>query len=165
MKDVVGYEDYFSITDKGDVFSKRTKRFLKLRTCKNGYKTFTTRLNGRNSKSVCLKVHRLVAMAYIPNTNNHPIINHKDGDKLNNCVSNLEWCTHSHNTIHAYENGLMTHNLNLKCFSLTPEEQEFIINNYKPNSREFGARSLGRMFNCDRKAIKNFYDYVKSKDF
>lgn len=50
--------------------------------------------------------HRLVAMAFLPNPNNLPIINHKDGNPLNNSVDNLEWCDHSHNMQHAYDIGL-----------------------------------------------------------
>lgn len=61
-----------------------------------------------NNKAQCRKVHRLVAEAFIPNPDGLPQINHKDGDKLNNHVSNLEWCTAKQNTRHAWDTGLAT---------------------------------------------------------
>lgn len=52
------------------------------------------------------KLHRLMAITFIPNPNNYPMINHKDGNKLNNDISNLEWCTNQQNMQHAFDTGL-----------------------------------------------------------
>lgn len=58
---------------------------------------------GRENK---ILAHRLVAIAFLPNPNNLPCINHKDGNKINNCISNLEWVSYSENNKHAYLNNL-----------------------------------------------------------
>lgn len=68
----------------------------------DGYMTITTGATG-NRKSV--RVHRLVAMAFIPNPNNLPEVNHKDCNRKNNDVSNLEWCTHAYNIQYAIDQG------------------------------------------------------------
>lgn len=72
---------------------------------KDGYLKIHISNKERNINK-CVFVHRLVAKAFIPNPNNLPQINHKDGNKLNNCISNLEWCTNLYNQQHAWKNGL-----------------------------------------------------------
>ena len=71
------------------------ERILKQRTNNNGYQQVFLYNNCKIPK--CLYVHRLVADAFIDNSNNLPQVNHKDEDKTNNCVSNLEWCTQEYN--------------------------------------------------------------------
>ena len=78
-------------------------RIMPATTQKKGYKAVMFHING---KAKCAKVHRLVAEAFIPNPDNLPEVNHKDGNKGNNHVSNLEWCTRSHNVKHSYDTGL-----------------------------------------------------------
>lgn len=59
-----------------------------------------------NKEVVSHMVHRLVALAFLPNTSSLPAVNHKDGDKTNNTLDNLEWCSHSENMLHAFDSGL-----------------------------------------------------------
>jgi hypothetical protein len=79
------------------------ERLLKTSVDKHGYVRADLCLNGVRK---ALKVHRLVATAFIPNPNNKPYINHKDGNKKNNNVNNLEWCSPSENNFHAFATGL-----------------------------------------------------------
>lgn len=116
--EVIGYEGIYEISSFGRVKSLSRKiphwrgGFLnskeKIMSCflsNTGYLTISFFTN--NIKKNFL-IHRLVAIAFIPNPDNLPEVNHKDGDKLNPLKSNLEWSTESENIIHAFKN-------NLKC--------------------------------------------------
>jgi len=102
IKGIKGYRGKYSITHEGKVYSHHHKRYLKSFVNTN-YLRVNLSIGGVVKKC---RVHRLVAEAFIPNTENKSQINHIDGDKLNNNVSNLEWVTASENTKHAYDLGL-----------------------------------------------------------
>ena len=91
---VVGYEGLYEVSNLGRVRNSRTGRIRKITFDQDGYLQLSLFRKGSN---VCRKVHRLVAMAFIPNPDNLPCINHKDENPANNCVDNLEWCTHQYN--------------------------------------------------------------------
>lgn len=105
MKQVKSYP-WLWVSENLDIVSKaRTNpRVLTQGRDKDGYRTVSTRYKG---KAYYLRVHRLIAEVYIPNPENRPFVNHKDGLKHNNNVINLEWVTAKENTIHAYKNGLI----------------------------------------------------------
>lgn len=112
-KDICGFEGLYQVSDNGAVLScdritadgkHLATRLLKSANCSSGYKFVCLRKDGRTHNRM---IHRLVAEAFIPNTNNFPEVNHKDGNKLNNSVENLEWCTRSDNLKHALKIGLM----------------------------------------------------------
>ncbi|WP_242488066.1 HNH endonuclease [Bacillus sp. TH13] len=94
----------YKVNRNGEVYDTKRKRFLKQSSMSNGYKFVTLTQGKRVYKQE--SVHRLVAKAFIPNPENKPQVNHIDGDKLNNCVDNLEWNTISENLAHAYRLGL-----------------------------------------------------------
>lgn len=104
-KDVIGYEGFYEISNFGNVKSLYTNKILKSDSVdKFGYVRFSAT---KNKIQKIKRVHRLVAEMFIPNPNNLPQVNHKDGNKLNNHVNNLEWCSDSENKKHAYKTGLM----------------------------------------------------------
>lgn len=78
---------------------------LKPQKHNNGYLIVNIKIPNKKSKTFL--VHRLIAETFIPNPENKPCVNHKDGNKLNNCVDNLEWVTYTENEIHAYKNDLI----------------------------------------------------------
>ena len=83
----------YEISSHGSIRHIRNKKLLKL--YKNNYYQVSITVQG---KSKAFKIHRLVAKAFLPNVENKPYVNHKDGSKLNNNLSNLEWCTAKENT-------------------------------------------------------------------
>jgi len=101
------FPDLFKVSNFGQVFSKRTGKILVQGISKTGYRVISTRIGGRSGIAKCIKVSRMVASAFIDNPLNKPVVNHIDGNKLNNNSTNLEWVTHSENTIHAVETGLL----------------------------------------------------------
>lgn len=92
----------YVVYEDGRIWSNYIQRYLK-HDIVNNYHQVTLTINNVRTR---FKVHRLVAMCFIPNPNNFPQINHIDGNKNNNHVSNLEWCTSYYNNKHARDNGL-----------------------------------------------------------
>jgi hypothetical protein len=112
MYPIKGLEGFYSITKSGRVFSlprnpKRNKNCYltnEISISQNkDYKYFKAWIHPINKH---ISLHRALAMTFIPNPENKPMVNHIDGDKLNNDLSNLEWVTAKENAIHAWENGL-----------------------------------------------------------
>lgn len=97
------YGGKYKVFEDGSVYSYKTQRFLKGCVTNVGYKQVD--LFNENNKKVRCSIHRLVAEAFIPNPENKPQVNHKDGDRLNNYIKNLEWATSSENNAHTWSAG------------------------------------------------------------
>lgn len=93
----------YSVSDSGEVRNDETGRILKHTIDKDGYHMVTLHY-GIGGKRRWVGVHRLVAEAFIPNPNNYPVVNHKDENKDNNVLSNLEWCDASYSTNYGTRN-------------------------------------------------------------
>lgn len=106
MKDIPGWEGLYACDTKGNIYSYRSNKFLSPSKLKRGYLhvTFT-----RDGKRYDYRVHRLIAMTFLDNPENKEQVNHRDGNKLNNYLSNLEWCTAEENIQHAKDNDLFAH--------------------------------------------------------
>ena len=100
-KDIKGYEGLYQISSYGRVYSFYKKGYLELNLNKYGYLHVGLY---REGKRKVYKVHRLVAQTFILNPNNYPEVNHKDENKINNYISNLEWCTHQYNNFYGTKN-------------------------------------------------------------
>lgn len=133
-------EDY-EITKDGRVINKHTGRIVKPQMNGTGYYRV----------GICGKlqfVHRLVAEKYIPNPENKPQVNHKDGNKLNNCVENLEWVTNRENSLHALKNGMMRIEENHQFAKLKRTQVAFI-----KSHDEMSRKELADLFNVSPRTI------------
>lgn len=103
-KDIKGYEGIYQVSNLGRIKSlnfnqQKYEKILKPQKAKHGYYLISLKGNQK-------LLHRIVAQTFIDNPNNEKVVNHKDGNKLNNNVENLEWCSYSDNLKHAYNNKL-----------------------------------------------------------
>ena len=118
FKDIQGYENFYQISDLGNVkalarsvINKRgnlqnyPERILKSEIMDEGCTNYNRVTLSKNHKSTRYLVHRLVATHFIENPDNKPFVNHIDNNGTNNILTNLEWCTHSENMIHAQRQG------------------------------------------------------------
>jgi len=125
--------------------------------------------NGNGYYRVCIGnklvyLHRLIATLFCENPNGYNIVDHKDGNKKNNSVDNLEWVTFGENNRRAFELGLREPSK--KCCEehpqakLTNEDVRWIREHYVEGSKEFGQCALARMFNIKQSTV---YDIVHNK--
>ena len=110
-KPIKDFEVYL-VSNLGNVYSTKSKKKMHLHKMKNGYMHINL---SKNNKKHSFYVHRLVANAFIPNPKNLPQVNHKDENKENNCVSNLEWCSNQYNQNYGTLSQRKSENLKAKC--------------------------------------------------
>lgn len=164
-KPIEGFTNYFVSRD-GDILSLRSKnpKILSTKPCRDGYVRISLRTEEGVIKS--MYVHRLVAIAFILKDNNKPDVNHKDGNKSNNTLSNLEWVTKSENSQHAANNGLLNFKNRPKGedhqdHKLTEAEVKHIRNVLIPEG--YGMREIGRMYDICHKSVTKIRDYITWK--
>lgn len=102
-KDIKDYEGLYQVSTYGNIRNcRKNKNNVLYKSLRTYYGVKLSKNNIKEFKSI----HRLVAETFIQNPENKTEVNHKDGNKLNNKVDNLEWCNHSENQLHAYKNNL-----------------------------------------------------------
>jgi len=149
-----GFEGHYAIGDRGTVLSYKSGQpiALKPRYNKDGYIHVALRIGG---KAYEFLVNRLVAEHFIPNPHGLPTVNHKDGNKTNNRVDNLEWATRSEQMYHAYEHRLKRPVAGHKNGNsvLTEGDVREIRRRYKSRSKQNGMRALAREYGVSESVI------------
>lgn len=100
------FGDFYLVSNTGEIKGVKTGKIRKKNINHEGYYFVGISVGSREDKP-CIKVHRAIAETFLVNKEDYPVINHIDGNKLNNNICNLEFCTYSDNSIHAYKNGLI----------------------------------------------------------
>ena len=144
-RDVVGYEEFYKVSNLGRVKSFRSMKpkILKPNLTKRGYLRVSLYVD---DKTKSYFVHRLVALAFVLNPNGKPQVNHINGVKTDNRVENLEWVTDSENQLHALQMRISKNNGVDPRSNLAAEQIIEIRSIYKPRDKEFGLKALAEKF-------------------
>jgi len=159
---VVGYEGLYKVSSDGDVVSvarivfdssgnklyTKSEKYLKPFLTKQGYLRVILCKDAITKK---YPVHRLVALAFIENPDRKRTVNHKNGIKTDNRLSNLEWMTHKENTIHAIENGMWFE----PKHKIPYEIKKKVIEYYEKGSSERGCVGTAKKFNIGKSTVMN----------
>lgn len=162
-KPVNGYTGLYEVSDKGRI--KALPKRIDSGKCHRSWpehimqtaednKGYLRTVLSKGGKAKTVKVHRVVAEAFLHNPNGYTQVNHLDGNKHNNAASNLEWCDQSENMLHACRTKLkLCNGENNSAAKLSAKEAEWIRTHYQKRHAEFGAVALGKKFGVHRKTI------------
>lgn len=173
-KVVEGFDGIYSVSNFGRVSSKarvqiysdgrvynHPERILKQSTPKTGKRVgYMSTHFYCNGLRTTMSVHRLVAEAFIPNPENKACVNHIDGNKSNNHVSNLEWMTYAENNAHALDTGLKEQtpsNYRSKLSKLDREARKDIIDNYQSRVPGFTFEDFARKYGVSSQTCLKAY--------
>lgn len=154
MKDIKGYEGLYAITSCGKVWSYRKDKFLKPYNHNSGY--LSVNLYGANrARKTCL-LHRLVAEAYLLNPTGLPQVNHKDENKFNNCLNNLEFVSACYNNNYGTHNNRISEKLSKAVYCV---ELNYVYKSIAEASRilKISNGNISEVLNGHRKSAGGYH--------
>ena len=158
------YASNFLISDLGEIKNIKTDHIYKPEILSSGYYSVKVSLGSRHNKKHII-IHKAVALTFIDNPNNYNMVNHIDGNKLNNNVNNLEWCTPGHNVKHAYDTGLFDkHKIsgeNNHNHKLTKKQVDEIRALYNSKDKHITSSMLAKKFGVSKTQILDIINYKK----
>lgn len=160
-KDIEGYEGLYQVSNTGEVKSLNYQgsgeiKLLKQYTDKRGYKRIELSKNGKGKTYL---VHRLVALVFIPNPDDSPMVNHKDENPSNNNVNNLEWCTHEYNMNYGTRNERISKSLKGEKHPLYGKHHS------EESKKKMSESSKGKNKGKDNPASKSILMYDREGNF
>lgn len=176
-KPIEGTDGKYEVSNAGRV---RSLNYLghgktkEIKTWNNrGYRRVNLHIGGKKKNFL---LHRIIAETFIPNPENKSEVNHKDGNKCNNDVSNLEWTTRDENRIHADESGLRKRSIEalidsnkrlskpIVAISVTTGE-EFLFTSIQEAQRAIGTKDINRVLNGKQRQAKGYtYRYAEARE-
>lgn len=158
-KEVIGFEQRYLVSNTGKIYSILANRILKTCISNRGYELVC--LRNEEGKRKQYTVHKIVATAFIPNPNGYPIINHKDENKLNNSISNLEWCSYSYNNTYNHIREKATNTLinNNQIFYIYDLDMNLIgeFKNMRKFCREYNVNNGNLRKILNKNKVKPFH--------
>jgi hypothetical protein len=146
---IPGYEGFYSIDKMGNVYSDRSYKFLKSAIDKDGYQWVLLCI--KNKRKI-IHIHKLIALTFIPNPENKLYINHKDGNKQNNFVENLEWVTRSENDIHRCR---VLHICQGEKHGMSKLKEKDVLEIREKYKRGMTKNEIAKIYNISRGQISN----------
>ena len=156
--------DFYLVSNTGEIKGVKTGKIRKKNINHEGYYFVCISLGSRDNKPL-IKIHRAVAETFLDNKESYPVINHKDGNKLNNNLDNLEFCTYQDNSIHAVETGLIKPPVNsariirlndYKFFESVLSAGKYL----NPNNPERARKNISRALHNDGIAYGSRWKYA-----
>lgn len=169
-KPVKGYEEFYEVSNLGRIRNLprlmtnnfgtfiRKGKIKNLKPSSRGY--VKTTLTDKNGKGRSELLHRIVAQAFIPNPDNLPMVNHKNGIKHDNRVENLEWCDDSHNSRHAIDTGLTRVRKGEEIYFAKFSDYQVWLIKHMYHSDSMTITEITNMLGCNRRTIS---DIIKNR--